>query len=75
MADVLGVEIGDLPEGVQVYEVIVLVKALDTDGVLTSFSQTSAGLAIWEKVGLLQMYADVARDQAVGSFEAVEGDE
>jgi hypothetical protein len=66
-----GVEVAELPEGTQPIEVIVVVKALSADGEVSSFMHTSAGISQWEKIGLLQMYADLVRAQAVDNSESV----
>ncbi len=69
MPDVYGIEVPELPDGTQAFDVVVIVKALDPEGELTSIYHASGGLSQWEKIGLLRMYAAYAEAHAVDSSE------
>lgn len=53
MAEILGVEIEDPPEGWTCLEAIVIIKALNEEGEETIFMRSSEGLWNVEAVGML----------------------
>lgn len=68
MMQVLGLEVGDLPSGTVVCEVVVLVKMLDADGHIGLIERSSAGLTTWEALGMAITFADDMRAQLRGSW-------
>lgn len=68
MAEVLGIEMADLPDGAQPLEAVILVKVLTEDGHLCLCERSSSGLTAWEALGMAMTYADTLRRQLQGGF-------
>jgi len=73
VAELFGVEIGDLPEGSLAIAFVVMVKALDPDGDLVLYERKSDGLTTWEALGMATTFADTARSRLMGAYRP--GDE
>lgn len=67
--DVMGVEVGDISEGFTPTEVILLVKGLESDGVVRVYRRTSSGLSQWESLGMLNMMLLQAQQECLDSWE------
>lgn len=74
MAEVLGVEVPDLPEGFVVLETVVLVKGMMDDG-MTLAVRYSDGLTKWETIGMLTAELDNVRKQLGNQWEGDDDDE
>lgn len=74
MAEVFGLEVGELPEGWQPVEALCIVRcvAFDDDEGGTAAQKlsmrASEGLTIWEVMGMLYGYLADARQQFIGTL-------
>jgi hypothetical protein len=60
-------EFDDLPEHVTPLEAVILIKALDEDGVLTLIERVTTGLSDWEALGAAITFADGLRRRLIAS--------
>lgn len=61
MAQLLNIDMPDLPEGYVPVEAVAVIKCLDDQGNLTIAVRTSSGVMAWEAVGMLISASDMAR--------------
>jgi hypothetical protein len=72
---VCGITLGDVPETSTPIEVIVIFKALNANGESCIYHRASAGLAIWDEIGLLTLVLDRKRDETKRGYDRDPGDE
>lgn len=74
MAEALGLDIGELPEGWQPVEVLVLAKCLVPEGTADGgfpyrmSARSSGGLSTWEAAGMARCFGADAEAQYVASL-------
>ena len=66
-AVLFGMQLPDLPEGVTALECVMSIKALDENGEIRLFEQTSTGLTTWEALGMVTTLADSMRRRLLRS--------
>lgn len=67
MAQAYGLELPDIPAGCTPLELVVVVKALDSNGSVVLCERISDGLSRWEALGMLTTMADTVRTALVRS--------
>jgi hypothetical protein len=68
MADMLNMEVPDLPAGYVPLEVVSVIKCLDEAGNPTIVVRTSDGVMAWEVIGMLTAANDMARADLVSDM-------
>ena len=72
--DLSGMEFPEWPEGYTPLEGIVVVKAMDPDGVMTLITRYSVGVTTWEALGMVEACSGSLRQDLIENFHA-DGDD
>lgn len=74
MDDTTGLAVAAIPTGWTVLEAVAAVKCLDEDGEVALLLRSTDGLRVWDRVGLLTVALDTAREDAKASFVPADDD-
>ena len=80
MAEIFGLEVGDLPDGWQPVEALCIVRCVhfgeDEGGTAAQklSMRATEGLTVWEVLGMLDGYAADAREQFLGTLLDQDGE-
>ena len=67
--NILGMELTDLPDEYTALEAVMLIKALDEDGIVRLLVRYTPSLNVWEAVGMLTAAAHTELDAMSNGFE------
>lgn len=72
MAELFGVDVGEMKEGYVALEAYVLIEALDVNGRTVLLTRASKGLTNWRSLGMLETASALERNTLINCFDPEE---